>query len=279
MKNYLAILIVISLLLTSCSGKINSTETSSSSDSANSGSSVSTTDSTSEPTSAPSTNEGTYTNSNNLGNALNLVTGSTDVPSVFPSYHIEMVLDTPKPNDDYTAIVNETIHISADVAGKNVHLFQTDPGMTDPKEGYIIGDTDKEYKLVDGAWQEMMGQIALSWAMWPLTVVVPYSYAAALYSNNLGTEEVDGHNAAVYELDTSKADPATIASMETYGLSGMSGKGKVWIDQETGGMLKLELAYTSELQSLDGTTNLGIGSGNISLEVSKVGAVTVTSPQ
>lgn len=274
----IAILIVLSFLLSSCSSTKNVSETSSSSDSANSSSSSTTTELPSEPTAAPSTNQGTQTDSNNLGFALNLLTGTTELPSVFPSYHIEMMLDTPKSNEDYTAIVNETIRISADVAGKNVHLFQTDPGLTNPKEGYIIGDTDKEYKLVDGSWQEMMGKIALSWAMWQLTVVVPYSYASALYSNQLGTEEVDGRKADVYELDTAKADPATIASMETYGITGMSGKGKVWIDQETGGLLKLELEYTSELQSLDGSTNLGIGSGHISLEVSKVGAVTVTSP-
>jgi hypothetical protein len=267
-KKYYSILIVISLLLTSCNGNKSTSETGSSSNSSRS----------TNVTSAPSTNEGTSTNSNNLGNALNLVTGSTDTPSVFDSYHIEMVLDTPKPDDNYSGIVNETIKISADVAGKNIHIFQIDPGMTDPKEGYIIGDTEKEYKLVDGSWQEMMGQIALGWAMWPLTLIVPYSYSASLYSSKLGIEDVDGRKATVYELDSTKADPATIASMEAFGVTGMSGKGKVWIDNETGGMLKLELDYTSELQSLDGSTKLGIGSGHISLEVSKVGGVTVTSP-
>ncbi|MBA3073622.1 MAG: hypothetical protein FP831_08500 [Anaerolineae bacterium] len=273
LHKFIAILIVISLLLTSCNSKNSSPQNNDTSDST-----VSTSENTTESALIPETNEDTFTNSGNLGNALNLTTGGIDVPSVFPSYHIELTMDTPQPNEEYTGIVNQTIKISADVAGNNVHIFQIDPETIDPKEGYIIGDTEKEYKLVDGVWEEMMGQIALGWAMWPLTVVMPYAYACALYSNELGTEEVDGRKATVYELDTAKTDPATLASMEVLGPINMSGKGKVWIDKETGGMLKLELDYTTELSSLDGSTNLGIGSGYISLEISQVGDVTVTSP-
>ena len=213
-----------------------------------------------------------------LGSAFNVLMGTTDEPSVFPSYHIELVLDTPQANDDNTALVNETVTISADVAGKNVHIFQVDPGMTEAKEGYIIGDSDKEYKLVDGVWEETMGTIALGWAMWPLQVVMPYGYACALYSNKTGSEEINGRQATVYELDTSKADAAVVASMEAWGVGDMTAKGQVWIDKETGAMIKLVLDYTSEISSLDGSIDLGEGSGHISLEISKVGEVSVTSP-
>ena len=216
--------------------------------------------------------------SQSLSSALNLVLGTSDEPGVFASYHIELVLDTPQANDDNTGIVNQTVKISADVAGKNVHIFQVDPGATEAKEGYIIGDNDTEYKWVDGAWQPTMGQIALGWALWPMQVVTPYAYASALYTNKTGTEEIDGRSADVYELDTSKADPATVAGMETFGVKGLSGKGKVWIDRETGAMLKLDLDYTNELTSLDGSVDLGAGSGHVSLELSKIGQVTVTSP-
>lgn len=224
------------------------------------------------------TNNSGGSTSDDLSNAFNILMGTTDEPSVFPSYHMELVLDTPQANDDNTALVNETVSISADVAGKNVHIFQVDPGMTEAKEGYIIGDTDKEYKFVDGAWEETMGNIALSWALWPLQVVMPYGYASALYSNKTGSEEINGRQATVYELDTSKADPAIIAGMESWGVGNMSAKGQVWIDKETGAMLKLVLDYTSEISSLDGRINLGEGSGHITLEISKVGEVSVTSP-
>ena len=190
-----------------------------------------------------------------------------------------MVLNSPQANDDYTAVVNETISISADVAGKNIHILQIDPGETTPKEGYIIGDTEKEYKLVDGVWQEMMGQIALGWAMWPLQVVMPYAYTTSVYAGKLGLEEVDGRKAIAYELDTAKADPAVLASMEAFGLGNFTGTGKVWIDKETGALLKLQLDYTQDIFNGDASAVVAPGTGSITMEVTKVGQVTVTSPQ
>ena len=213
-----------------------------------------------------------------IGNALNLVMGSSEgEPSVFDSYHIELLMDTPQPNEDYTAVINETTSISADVQGKNIHIFQLDPGATEPKEGYIIGDNDTEYKLVDGTWQQSLGFIAMAWAMWPLQVVVPYSYAASLYANEIGSEEIDGRTAFVYELDSTKGDPVAQEGMKEFSMD-MVSKGKVWIDKETGGMLKLQLDYTSDLTSLDGSKSIGSGTGHIDLEITRVNKVTVTSP-
>lgn len=213
-----------------------------------------------------------------LSGALNLLLGTTDEPSVFDSYHLEMVLDTPKASDDETAVVNEVVSISADIVGENVHIFQVDPGMTEAKEGYIIGDTDKEYKLIDGVWEETMGQIGLAWAMWPLQVVMPYATISSLYAQKTGEEEIDGRSTTVYDLDTSKADASTLAGMQAVGVN-ITGKGQVWIDDETGAMVKLDLEYTNDITNMDGSVALGSGTGHITLEVTQVGQVTVTSPQ
>lgn len=263
-KRILLVTLIFALLLSACGSKnaVNNNDESSADDSSG----------------EVSTDSGGNSASDDLSSAFNVLMGTTDEASAFDSYHIELVLDTPQANDDNTALVNETVTISADVAGKNVHIYQVDPGMTEAKEGYIIGEADKEYKLVDGAWEETMGNIALSWAMWPLQVVMPYGYASALYANKTGSEEINGRQATVYELDTSKADAAVVAGMEAWGVGDMSAKGQVWIDKETGAMLKLVLDYTSEITSLDGSVNLGEGSGHITLEISKVGEVTVTSP-
>lgn len=264
-KRIIFIVLILALLVTACGGKT-SNPADNPADTSTNGTTVKPQDSSSKG------------GSDDLSSALNLVLGTTDEPGVFDSYHIELVLDTPQANDDETAVVNEVVSISADVAGKNVHIFQVDPGMTEAKEGYIIGDNDKEYKLVDDAWQETMGQIGLGWAMWPLQVILPYAYSSSVYSNKTGNEEVNGRSAKVYELDTSKADPAVVSGMEAFGVGEMSGLGKVWIDNETGAMLKLDLEYTSEISSLDGSINLGTGNGHITLEISKIGEVTVTSP-
>lgn len=219
----------------------------------------------------------TSSSSNDLGSALNLLLGSDSEPSVFSSYHIDVNLDTPQANDDNTAVVNQNTLISADVAGKDVHILQTDPGATAQKEGFIIGD--KEYKMVDGAPQEMMGQIALSWAMWPLQVVVNYAYPV-YWAKKTGTDTVDGRSADVYTFDSADASAAASnAAMTAMGAGDLTaGKGTVWIDHETGGMLKLDMTYSKSIKDND-QKEIGSGSGSIKIEVSKVGQVTVTSPE
>lgn len=273
MKRILMVLLIAALLLSACGAKTDAVPTNSDT------SSTSATEAT-EVASEPQDNSAVAAASNDdLSGALNILLGTTDTPSVFESYHLEMVLDTPQANDDDTAVVNEKISISADVAGKNVHILQIDPGETTPKEGYIIGDTDKEYKLVDGAWQEMMGQIALGWAMWPMQVVMPYAYTTSVYAGKLDTEDLDGRKAIAYHLDTTKADPALLASMKAFGLGDFTGTGKVWIDKETGALLKLQLDYTEDIFNGDASAVVAPGTGSITMEVSKVGQVTVTSPQ
>ncbi|MHB8086864.1 MAG: hypothetical protein ACYDH2_01325 [Anaerolineaceae bacterium] len=269
MKRILLVLLIAAMLLTACGNKLDAPTTES-----DNTKSATTTESASEP----EDNAASVPSKDDLSGALNLLLGGSDTPSVFDSYHLEMVLDTPQANDDYTAVVNEKVSISADVAGKNVHIFQIDPGETIPKEGYILGDTEKEYKLVDGVWEEMMGQIALSWAMWPLQVVMPYAFTTSVYAGKLGIEEVDGRKAFAYELDTVKADPAVLASMEAFGMGEFSSAGKVWIDKETGALLKLQLDYTQDVYNADASAVVAPGSGSIIMEVTKIGQVTVTSP-
>lgn len=270
MKRILLVLLIAAMLLTACGSK---------SDALSTGSDDSSSTITTKTASEPEVNAAGVPSKDDLSGALNLLLGGSDTPSVFDSYHLEMVLDTPQANDDYSAVVNEKVSISADVAGKNVHIFQIDPGETEPKEGYILGDTEKEYKLVDGVWEEMMGQIALSWAMWPLQVVMPYAFTTSVYAGKLGTEEVDGRKAIAYELDTAKADPAVLASMEAFGMGEFSSTGKVWIDKETGALLKLQLDYTQDVYNADASAVVAPGSGSITMEVTKIGQVTVTSPQ
>jgi hypothetical protein len=262
-KKFIVMLIVTAFLITACSPKA-------------------------KPADSTSPNETGQTVQNNdtgkaspdeLSQALNIVLGSDETPSVFPSYHIDVTLDSPKANNDFTAIVNEVTTISADVQGKNIHLFQTNPGAAEASEGFIIGDSDKEYKMVSGAAEETLGQVALGWAFWPLDVVVPYALASALWSNKTGTDTIDGRSAVIYAIDSSKGDPAAIAALTGNGLFGtITASGNVWIDKETGGMLKLEMTYTTGVSNLNRDAKIGDGTGTISLLVSKVGQVTVTSP-
>jgi len=213
-----------------------------------------------------------------LGNALNLAIGTNSKPSVFASYHLELTLDLPKAKADFSGVVNEVTKISADVQGKNIHIFKTDPGTTSPIEGFVIGDTGKEYKMVNGSPQAMIGQVALSWSFWPLDVVVPYAYGVSLHAEKTGEESVNERMATVYAFDSSKGDPAAIAAMSTGPIGLSQSKGTVWIDKETGGMLKLTLDYITRVSNKEATKSIGEGNGHIQLEVSNVGQTTVISP-
>jgi hypothetical protein len=217
---------------------------------------------------------GAATNSDIPG-ALNIVLGSADEPSVYSSYHLELTLDTPQVNDEGTAVVNQVTQISADVEGANVHIVQLDPGETETKEGYIIGDS--EYKMVDGQKQEMMGQIALSWAMWPLQVILPYAYAS-YYAEKTSTDTIGGRDALVYTFDSASAPAVSDSMMDSFGLSNMANaSGTVWIDKQTGGMLKLDMIYTETLKNSD-DKEVGTGSGSVKLEITQVGEAHVVEP-
>jgi hypothetical protein len=210
-----------------------------------------------------------------LSGALNLVIGTTDEPSVFDSYHIELVLDTPTLSDDSTSVVNQVTQISADVQGANVHILQIDPGETEQKEGYIIGDT--EYKMVDGARENTMGFIALSWAMWPIQVVLPYAWSAN-WNTKTGTETIDGREADVYAFDSANAPESVQTGMASFGITGtLTANGTVWIDKETGAMLKLDMNYVTSLTDNDGKA-VGDGNGHVTLELSGVNQTTVIEP-
>ena len=210
-----------------------------------------------------------------LSGALNLVLGTTDEPSVFDSYHIELVLDTPVLSDDSTTIVNELTQISADVEGANVHILQIDPGETEQKEGFIIGEG--EYKLVNGAKEDTMGFIALSWAMWPMQVVLPYALAAN-WNTKTGTETLDGREADVYAFDSANAPESVQSGLAAYGMTGtLSANGTVWIDKETGAMLKLDMNYVTSLTDNDGKV-VGDGNGHVTIDITGVNQTAVVEP-
>ena len=210
-----------------------------------------------------------------LSGALNLVLGTTDEPSVFDSYHIELVLDTPVLSDDSTTIVNELTQISADVDGTNVHILQIDPGETEQKEGFIIGEG--EYKLVNGAKEDTMGFIALAWAMWPIQVILPYAWAAN-WNTKTGTETLDGREADVYTFDSTSAPESVQTAMNVSGFTGtLTANGTVWVDRETGAMLKLDMVYVTSLTDSDSKV-VGDGNGHVTIDITGVNQTTVVEP-
>ncbi len=177
-------------------------------------------------------------------------------------------------SDDSTTIVNELTQISADVEGANIHILQIDPGEIEQKEGFIIGEG--EYKLVNGAKEDTMGFIALSWAMWPMQVVLPYAWAAN-WNTKTGTETLDGREADVYAFDSANAPESVQSGLAAYGIIGtLSANGTVWIDKETGAMLKLDMNYVTSLTDM--TANSRDGNGHVTIDITGVNQTAVIEP-
>ena len=211
-----------------------------------------------------------------IGSTLNLVIGTKDRDSVYPSYHLESTVVTPMLSEDKASVIVKTSKVVADVQGKNVHLFYTAPGADQAKEGYIIGD--KEYRMTDGKPEEMIGQIALSWAGWHLEATFPFSAGAAL-STRAGVETLDGHQADVYTVDSAKVDPAVMESFRTLGMFPLNTiHGKIWVDQQTSGALKALIDYEMDMINSDDGKTVGVGQGHLELTITQIGNVSVQLP-
>ncbi|MFZ6030089.1 MAG: hypothetical protein ACOYYS_20425 [Chloroflexota bacterium] len=190
-----------------------------------------------------------------IANALGLVLGENDRPSVFASYHAEVALDIPG---------DGLKHYSADVQGKNIHLIFAEGGEF--QEVYTIDE--QEYIVEASGVREGLGLVGLTWVMWPLDVIYPYSIASA-GPTFIGEEALDGRIAEVYALDSANVDPATLQALQSFSpVTIQQAKGTIWIDKETGGLLRLVLDYGVE----------GQGSGHIEITFSQIGAVSVQRP-
>jgi len=211
-----------------------------------------------------------------IGGTLNLVIGTKDRDSVYPSYHLESTVVTPTLSDDKASVVIKTRKVAADVQGKNVHLFYTAPDSDQAKEGYIIGD--KEYRITNGKPEELIGQIALSWAGWHLEATFPFSAGASL-STKTGTVTLDGRQADVYSVDSTKIDPSVMESFRTLGMFPLNTiHGTIWIDQQTGGALKAMIDYEMDMINSEDGKTIGVGQGHLELEITEIGNVNVQMP-
>jgi len=179
-------------------------------------------------------------------------------------------------------VIDGITDLKADVQGENMRLLYDDDGET--VEGYVIkedsGET-KEYEVKDGERQEAFA-VSMAWVTWPLGVIAPYSLAA-IGAEAAGSEAIDGRQAEVYTIDMTKADATVVAGVQAFIGEGISAAvGKVWVDQETGALLKMDIDWEEDVYDvMSGEKDappVGHGSGHFEIEVSQVGQVSVSLP-
>jgi hypothetical protein len=168
------------------------------------------------------------------------------------------------------------VQISADVQAANLYLKH----IVDQQvvyDGYVVND--QEYAVLNGQVENAPGTVKQDWAALQLDIVTPYS-VASLGPVAQGQDSVDGRATDVFALDSTRADPSILATVQSMsllaGINITSASGTVWLDQQTGALLKLILDYTAEPKVQQGSG--GSVSGHIELIVSQVGRVSVRLP-
>jgi hypothetical protein len=170
-------------------------------------------------------------------------------------------------------IVQVQDNMVADVQGKDVHYTErlNMPGQaTNTRGAYII--SNQEYKEVEGQVGQATAN-SLTWDMWSLTpelLIVIGSAGATL----AGTETLEGRSVEVYDLI---GDGTALSGATGMALPASFVSGKVWIDQQTGALLKAELEYMADAKDSSGNIK-GNGAGRLQINVTLIDQVTVKLP-
>ncbi len=233
-----------------------------------------------QPTAAPAQPATGGDPSTRVTESLGLLMGSGDKQSALPSFHIEVKMSGPSYDSDAEAVETNNTNLEADVQGANAHVWiDNDDGTT--TEGYVIGNDD--YVVEDGKVQPGgLSGVGLAWAMWQMDPVVILSLAG-LGAQSAGTEALGGRTADVFDVDMARADPAVLGTIQAIIGRGISnGRGKAWVDQQSGALLKTVLDYEQDLYDMFASDKnappVGHGAGHIEIVVTKVGQVAVSLP-
>ena len=202
---------------------------------------------------------------------LTLLLGSDREATALGSYHL--VYNADGPYWANAAVKRETSAVTGDVAGHDVHFeVRTTGRYPSDVAGYRIGGVD--YAVEKGSPVRDSGMAYIAWVSWPLDAIQAIGFGS-LKAEAAGTATISGRTAEVYTIKGSIADDPT-GSLGSLGLPITAADGTVWVDQATGALLKADVSYTSNMKDIDGTH--GAATGSFTLEVSRVGVVTVALP-
>jgi hypothetical protein len=204
-----------------------------------------------------------------------LLFGNGQTPAL-PSYHLEVNHFVPVWAGGKLDRTQEVL--SADVQGKDVHFTDRTTAPTGPAstvEAYMINGT--EYVVRDGMVTPGQGMTALTWTTWQMDPTIIISVGSQ-GTTPAGIESLDGRTAERYNLDGSGTLGAgTFGGIGLPGTQATATRGSVWVDQETGALLKAVLDYDADVKDDSGGAR-GSGSGHLEIAVTQVGLVTVTLP-
>jgi hypothetical protein len=199
-------------------------------------------------------------------NGLNILLGMDAGHPAPPSFHMEAFHNAP--GWEAGGVIHIQDRMTADVQGENIHFVDRETatnGTVTETECYLMGDL--EYDVENGMLQPPgTGMKKLAWALWPLDPIAILGTGAGS-AKSTGTEALDGRTDEIYDID---AGGDTLGGVAGVSLNITAVKGRVWIDRETGALVKAELDYRADVKDADGKV-MDNADGRLEITVTNIG--------
>lgn len=197
------------------------------------------------------------------------------------SFRLEMSAKQPRFDDGKRRVVIDDWRLTADLERDNVSLVCNikEPGTGKAKtiEGWIIG----EGRPGGVPYETTSGKLDLSLRVQHQCWMRSYAWTPALSAaasghTAAGQEKIDGRLADKYNVE---APPKALEHVRPL-MNLSSSKGIVWLDRQTGALLKAIIDYKENFAEQRGNDKIaGMGDGHIEMMVTRVGRVTVKLPK
>jgi hypothetical protein len=170
----------------------------------------------------------------------------------------------------------DTTTMQAEVQGANVHFILTSGGETTD----AILFEGNEYNVVGGKAQPGSAMLSATWSLWQLDPLMVLSAVGMGSPRTEAGTTLEGRPADVYSVDTTNlGGEGQDSSFGLLPLVITSIKGTVWIDHDTGALLKADLQFEASVRKPGESTPGAHGKGEFHLAVSQIGKVTVALPK
>lgn len=202
--------------------------------------------------------------------SLSNLLGSESTPSVLPSFTLDVEQSMPSA----TGIDVTTVY--AEVEGANMHYILTSGGET--TDAILFEGND--YEVVDGEAQPGSAMLTVTWTLWQLDPLTILSGAGMSGPKAETGKTLEGRTVDVYSVDSAGLGGEgqdTSFGMLPYMITTI--QGTVWIDHDTGALLKADLQFEADVRKPGEDTFSAHGEGELHLSVSQIGKTTVGLPQ
>jgi hypothetical protein len=195
--------------------------------------------------------------------------GNGTAPGALPSF--ALAVNEVMPSASGTDITT----LQAEVQGTNVHFVFTADGKTTD----AILFEGKEYEVVDGKARPGSAMLSVTWTLWQLDPLVILSAAGMAGPKAEAGTTLEGRQVDVYSVDnTGLGGQGQDSSFGMLPIVITSIQGTVWIDHDTGALLKADLQFEAGVRKPGESTPSAHGKGEFHLAVSQIGKTTVSLP-